>query len=310
MNKKYLKILKHLYKNDMGEFLNISYHLKKYNIITQQNIRHFYDCLKEYIELDSIYNYRGLRSLDEDTCISQNNSELNEINRKVKISPKGREYVLSTKHKFQPILFSIISGVVLLVVGNFLIEPIQHHFFKPDKIVSPSNYDSLINKNKQTLSQESHDFIIQNGDKSIGKIENQTIIKNQNNFYKIDEDSLPKFTEQSKADLLSLENILDQLEYAFNNNDTSEINNISLNNTCLKSLIYIKEYKLRQPKRIEINQISGNDNNLKIGSNNIVIEYRVKNYYGKWEPYIKSIVNIFYDGKNIKIANCNFLEQL
>jgi hypothetical protein len=304
MNKKYYKILNYLYNNDNGEYIDISNLLKKNNIRSSIQIDNLHNCLKDFIELDSIYNYRGLLSFDRNQYLSESPNIIDNQKRKVRISSKGKEYFENLRSKSKSVFFkTTISGLLVAAVGIFVFEPIKQIFEK-------SNVNEVRLKNEYN---KSHDIIVQNGDKSIGKIENQTNIEKQINIYNSINNATPKANNLSrtvKADTkqISVNYILDQFEYAYNNKDVKTIKSISSNTNCPNSFFNFQENIPRQPDKIEINQIESSNSKLQIGTNKIIIEFRFRKH-GSWSEFKRSNMNLVYNGISLKMADCNFLDS-
>lgn len=129
----YIRILKFLYENDNGEYLNVVKAFKKNETPTRNQIERIFDDLKEYIELESIYNYKGIAGLEEKTI-----KETPLL--KARINQKGRDYYIDQKSKNISItinkrnLFLVFVGIVLAFLTFYftIINPVKQ---KTDDIV-------------------------------------------------------------------------------------------------------------------------------------------------------------------------------
>ena len=121
-----LKLLKYLYENDNGDFLDVNKAFNKKDKPTRKRLDDIYFELRDYINYESAYNY----SEEEREKV-----ESTDLLRKAKINQKGIEYYLSQKSKINTTrnnkiklyfaFFGIIIGVLTLLIKY--LNTIENH---------------------------------------------------------------------------------------------------------------------------------------------------------------------------------------
>ena len=145
------EILRYLYKNDTGEFIDI-YKVFLNNRTTVMQIDNVLDGLNNYIDIESIYNYRGVIILGE-------NESINDETRlflKVKINQKGREKYendsnasISSRTSKRTTVFALI-GLVITVLGLFGVQQIRIRNMQKEIIPSITiNIKNLTDEDKK-----------------------------------------------------------------------------------------------------------------------------------------------------------------
>lgn len=125
----HFRILKYLFEKDNGEFLDVTKAFKNNKCPKRERIEQIYDDLNEYIETESIYNYRGI--------ITLNDKEIPKTPLlKARINQSGRDYYLEQKNKSISIT---ISKRNLWIAGVLLVISLLTFYFT---IINPLNFRS------------------------------------------------------------------------------------------------------------------------------------------------------------------------
>ncbi|MBK0401662.1 hypothetical protein I5M27_01615 [Adhaeribacter sp. BT258] len=116
MNQVQLKILKYLSKHDDGNFYDVRNAFGKKDIPSKEYLETILEEAQDYIEQESIYNYKGLRMLGRD--FPEDSTE--NIFVKSRIKQKGREYYRTYEENIKTrkiAIYSIVIGTLIGIVG-------------------------------------------------------------------------------------------------------------------------------------------------------------------------------------------------
>jgi len=152
--KDHLRILKYLFEKDNGEFLDVTNAFSIKNTPRRERIEQIYIDLHKYIETESIYNYRGLASLED--------KEIPETPLlKARIKQDGRDYYIEHKNKNISITISkrnLWIAIALLVIAALtfyftVVNPINNRIKKVriDETNFPNPVLCLKNNTKDTV---------------------------------------------------------------------------------------------------------------------------------------------------------------
>ena len=112
MNNISLKLLKYLYENDNGDYIDVNNAFNNKNKPSKKRLSEIYYELKDYIKYESHYNY-------SETEIKKSEKE-NILLIKAKITHKGIEYYLSQQSAINSILTNkknIYIGVIAIIIS-------------------------------------------------------------------------------------------------------------------------------------------------------------------------------------------------
>jgi hypothetical protein len=143
------EILEYLYYNDSGKYINLYEEFADKNI-TKKQIKKIVDDLSEYIEKESVYETRGILTLD-DFSRTKKSTELN-----VRINQKGRERYEKIRNENKKIginkkiaLFTLLGVIITIII---FITPIIIDTYKDRNKVIPVISLIIDNKTNKEIS--------------------------------------------------------------------------------------------------------------------------------------------------------------
>lgn len=136
--KDHLRILKYLFDKDNGDFLDVTKAFDEKNLPSEERIEHIYSDLKDYIEIESIYNHRGILTLEDNEIIKTPLL-------KARIRQAGRDYYLEQKNN--NISITINKRNLWIAIALLVIAFLTFYF----TVINP-----ISNKTKQVIVDESN----------------------------------------------------------------------------------------------------------------------------------------------------------